>query len=214
MKIVCFPHYTCGGLLCDILNNTFSPVAENGGIESIHHSIGKIGDELIYKEFDVNLLLNQLHKFKDHDVWIGTHCWLGDQDLSSFNCIINITTLTYKSRFYRWVRAYHHYYLKSVPWQNLHGMEEIDKQRETAKNYLEPFLPINHSRVINIEFADVVERHHSFLAILPNTSANHLNRWQTVNNFLYQENIWQSTAAKRFYEAEYEVLSNQYYQYN
>ena len=44
MNLICFPHYTCGGVLCDILNQTFSPVLSHGGLGSIHHAIGKIGD--------------------------------------------------------------------------------------------------------------------------------------------------------------------------
>ena len=54
MKLVCFPHYTCGGLLCDILNDTFSNIGTNGGINNIHHSIGKIGDvDTVQTNFDL-----------------------------------------------------------------------------------------------------------------------------------------------------------------
>lgn len=213
MNIVCFPHYTCGGLLCDILNNTFSPVAANGGIDSIHHNIGKIGDQHIYQDFDISILLSRLEKFQSTDKWIGTHCWLGNQDLSKFNQIINITTVTYKSRLYRWIRAYYHYYLKSPSWQHLKDMEEIDKHRETAKDYIPAFLPIHHNQVKNIEFSEVVECQTSFINIMPDYYHKHLDRWKSINSFLYHQDIWQSVAATRFYEAEYEVLSNQRYIY-
>jgi hypothetical protein len=200
--------------MCDILNNTFSPIANNGGVNSIHHNIGKIGDHNIYLDFNVATLLAQLKDFQYTDVWFGTHCWLGSQDLSNFNQVINITTVTYKSRLYRWIRAYHHYYSNSQPWQHLQGMQEIDKQRETAKDYIPAFLPVNHNRVKNIEFADVVECQTSFIDLLPKHYHIHVERWQSINSFLYQPNVWQSTAATRFYEAEYEVLSNQSYCYS
>jgi hypothetical protein len=44
MNLICFPHYTCGGLLCDILNGTFSEITSDGGVNSIGHGLGKIGD--------------------------------------------------------------------------------------------------------------------------------------------------------------------------
>jgi hypothetical protein len=44
MNLICFPHYTCGGLLCDIMEDTMSEFADNGGIASPTHNVGKIGD--------------------------------------------------------------------------------------------------------------------------------------------------------------------------
>lgn len=213
MKIVCFPHYTCGGLLCDILNNTFSKISSNGGIKSIEHAIGKLGDsDTVHTNFDIN----DIHQVAQNYLggkWIGTHCWLGNTDLKVFDRVINITTMTYRSQLYRWLRAYHHHYVKSTPWQNLEGVAAIDKQRETAKNYLYAFEKIVSERVVNIEFSDVVERKPSFVNLLPGNYQRHLDRWQQVNNFLYSSDLWSSTATMRFHEAQHEMLVGTSYVY-
>jgi hypothetical protein len=213
MKIISFPHYTCGGLLSDILNQTFSKLGTNGGINSIHHSIGKIGDSAsVYTDFDTNEFKQALKNHTDNS-WIGTHCWMGKMDLKIFDQVINITTMTYRSKLYRWVRAYHHYYLKSEPWQGLVGMSGIDKQRETAKNYIIPFEKIINNRVINIEFADIVECTRNFVSIIPGDYQQHLDRWKKVNYFLYSPDLWSSPAANRFHEAEHEILLDQDFKY-
>lgn len=213
MKIISFPHYTCGGLLCDILNKTFSPIGSNGGINSIQHSVGKIGDaDSVMVDYDPQILIKKLRDLQTND-WIGTHCWMGNLDLSGIERLINVTTMTYRSRFYRWVRVYHHYYKSSGPWQGLQGTEEIDKQRETAKNYLDSFQTIHHPHVINLEFSDVVECKPSFLKILDENSKKHIDRWKSINNFLYDPDLWQSDAANRFHEAEYEITLQKLYVY-
>ena len=57
MKLVCFPHYTAGGLLCDILQGKFSVIGTNNGINSNEHSLGKIGDsDTVYTDFDAEIL--------------------------------------------------------------------------------------------------------------------------------------------------------------
>jgi hypothetical protein len=213
MKIVSFPHYTCGGLLCDILNGTYSPVGNNGGISSIAHQLGKIGDsDAVYNRFDKQKLLEIL-KNVDPNVWIGTHCWLGDIDIGSDTQVINVTTMTYRSRLYRWTRAWYHYYLDSRLWQNLAGLEEIDKQRETAKNYLSAFEPVYKKNFINIEFADIVERCPAFESLTTNPIDHHMIRWKQINHFLYNNDVWVSAPAQRFHEAEHEVQTKQLYIY-
>lgn len=214
MKLISFAHYTCGGLLCDILNDTYSPIGNNGGIQSIHHSIGKIGDsDSVLLNFDQEHFKNLIDHHRNNQYWIGTHCWLGNVDLSDIDRVINITTLTYRSRLYRWVRAYHHYYLESQPWQDLMGIDCIDKQRETAKNYLRSFDKISHYRVTNLEFSDVVEHTAEFMNLIPTSCKQHLDRWRQVNHFLYAPDLWRSTAANRFHEAEHEVTMGQRYVY-
>lgn len=213
IKIVSFAHYTCGGLLCDMLNQTFSPLAANGGIASIQHNIGKIGDaDSVMENFDQQQFLQHVQKANTTH-WVGTHCWLGNVDLDSVDQVINVTTETYRSRLLRWIRAYQLYYLDSVPWRGLTGMQQIDKQRETAKNYLKPFKRIDHSRVINLEFADVVDHAPTLQAVVTGDIESHVQRWQQANYFLFDQNLWTSTAATRFYEAEYEVAVGQAYTY-
>ena len=216
MKLICFPHYTCGGLLSDILNNTFSSVGAHGGLNSFHHNLGKIGvvdSDTVLTEFDSAEFSNSIKDMQTTD-WIGTHHWPGKIDTDSFDKIIVVTTETYRSRLYRWTRAYHHYYLNSDPWTCLSGQDRVDKERETAKNYIIPFCTVHKKNVVNIEFSEIVEQATSFKKLVENQQFDkHVSRWQHNNNFLYQQDLWYQDAAKRFHEAELEVLQKQPYMY-
>lgn len=212
MKVISYPHYTCGGLLCDILNNTNSGIRD-GGFNNRQSQLGKLPDvNGMLFEFDQHDLLDGLRQ-EPEELWVGTHCWLGGLDLDLFDSIINISTLTYKSRLYRWMRSGNHWYKNSHPWQGLNKQELIDKQRETAKNYLQSFPAIDHPKVINIDFADVVEHRPSFLRLIGPGKEQYLEKWKLLNDFLYQDNILQSDLALRFHEAEYESSSGQCYVY-
>ena len=217
MNLICFPHYTCGGLLCDIFQNTRSDVNKNGGIQSINHEIGKIGDsDTIFDNYNTTNFLSKINQLNtDSDVWVGTHCWPGILDsISKFKQILLITTTTNRSKIYRWLRAYYHYYEKSNPWQSVAGIDRIDKERETAKNYLKPFLPVAGTNFINIEFAEIVDNTPQFLNLVNGYDISfHMNRWKITNSFLYDQHIWNSVAVKRFYEAEVETKLNQNYVY-
>lgn len=212
MKLICFPHYTCGGLLCDILNDTFSNVGANGGINSIHHSLGKIGDtDTVQKDFDVDQLLQAINQSSNNNSWAGTHCWHGSLPLDKFQHVIAITTSTWKSKVYRWTRAYHHYF--APQWTQLHGMDQVDKMRETAKNYHIAFDPVTAGNVINIEFADIVEHTKEFEYIVKDYSIeHHMQRWQSINSFLYTD-IWDAPSTHAFYQAEVEINLQRYYRY-
>jgi hypothetical protein len=213
-NLVCFPHYTCGGLLVDILSDTFSPIHPfNNGISSVAHSIGKIGDsDTVLTDFDATQFIDKLNRLKlSDDEWIGTHCWPGNIDLSTFNQVICVTTMTYRSRIYRWARAFYHYYLNSSPWQ-LSDMHLVDKQRETAKNYVVPFSPVPGA--INIEFSEIVENNIQFQHLVNGHNADaSLDRWKEINKFLYDNNFWQSVPVQRYYEAELELTLGQSYVY-
>jgi hypothetical protein len=216
MNLICFPHYTCGGLLCDMLSGQFSDVAPNGGLNSFNHSLGKIGDtDTVFADYDPALLISALQQTSHGDTnWIGTHCWPGRLDLTLFDQIINVTTATFKSKLYRWCRAYHLYYYNSDPWLEVENQARIDKERETAKNYLIPFNPVMGANVTNIEFAEVVENTQELQNLIDPADSNpHLIRWRNINKFLYNRDIWSSTAFQRFYEAELEVQLKKYYVY-
>ena len=218
MNLICFPHYTCGGLLTDIFNQTFSEVAPNGGINSISHSLGKIGDsDTVFDNYNTekfNLASFQLQNVVKKDEWISTHCWPGILDTSIFEQVLSVTTNTHRSKLYRWMRAYYHYYEKSDPWMAVLDQARIDKERETAKNYLVPFLPTQGKNIINIEFAEIVETSAEFLKITTGLNAtSHMDRWKSINHFLYNNEIWNSTPFRRFYEAESETLLGKYYIY-
>jgi hypothetical protein len=216
MNLICFPHYTCGGLLCDILNKTFSEVGSHGGINSIAHSLGKIGDaDSVFVDYDVDLLLDNLKKLNlNNSDWIGTHCWPDKLDLTLFNQVIIVTTTTSRSKLYRWTRAYYHYYFNSAPWAEVSGQARIDKEKETAKNYLSPYMPITGNNIINIEFSEIVETSVEFLKLTQGAEVNkHMDRWKSINSFLYASNIWNSDPFLRFYEAESEFNLKKYYVY-
>jgi hypothetical protein len=216
MNLICFPHYTCGGLLCDILNDTFSNIGANGGIQSLEHSIGKIGDaDSVLVDYESNVILDKLkHLTIPKSAWVGTHCWPDKLDLTLFGQVILVTTTTYRSKLYRWSRAYHHYYFNSTPWSAVFGQDRIDKERETAKNYLIPFMPLDGKNIVNIEFSQVVESSVEFLKLTQSQNIDkHMDRWKSINYFLYDNNIWNSDPFLRFYEAETEVNLNKYYIY-
>jgi hypothetical protein len=193
-------------------------VGNNGGIQSINHSIGKIGDtnsvfvEVVQK--DVDLIINNAKSINLPDnAWIGTHCWLGNVRFNNFGTIINITTETTKSKLYRWLRAYHHYFAPALQGSIMSELEEIDKMRENAKQYLIPFVKIQGKNVINLEFFDVVENTTKFKHTVQTSTAKHLKRWQQINSFLYEQELWNSFPAKRFFEAEYETVLEADYMY-
>jgi|LakMenEpi03Aug12_release.lakeMendotaPanAssembly.Ray.scaffolds.fasta_scaffold133469_2 hypothetical protein len=215
LNLICFPHYTCGGLLCDIMTGLFSPIGTNGGIDSIHHSVGKIGDtSTVMLDYDADKFMQKVSLMDTkNDTWIGTHCWPGQLPLDNFNKILIVTTTTFKSKIYRWARVHHHYFLPT--WKNLSGIDLVDKSRETAKNYLIPFQPVlDKPNVLNVEFADVVETTPEFYhAIDYRESADHMARWKEVNYFLYTENFWKSQAVDQFYQAELEINLGRYYRY-
>ena len=216
LNLICFPHYTCGGLLCDIITGSFSPLSANGGIASVHHSVGKIGDtDTVMLDYDTKKFMQKvLSKNLPNNSWVGTHCWPGLLPLEQFNKVLVVTTTTFKSKIYRWARAHHHYF--SPTWKNLSGIDLIDKSRETAKNYLVPFAPVpTTSNVLNVEFADIVETTPEFYyAIDHRESASHIARWKEVNYFLYAENFWKSEVVDQFYQAELEIKLGRYYRYN
>lgn len=222
-NLICFPHYTCGGLLADILNDTWSDVAPNGGINSIGHNIGKIGDndavfsDFTQQEFDTIITNAEQENIKS-GAWLGTHCWPNNVLTDKFNTVINVTTCTNRSKLYRWIRTYHHFYLPT----NLHltdNLERIDKFREGAKQYLIPFNPVVSPNIINIEFCEIVDDTIEFVNLIKNYSnehllSKHMTRWKQLNSVLYDQDLWNSYPVKRFHEAEFETLLNTNYIYS
>lgn len=216
MKLICFPHYTCGGLLCDIFEQKFSLVLPNGGLKSFAHSIGKIGDSVdVYDEYDPEIFYKKISEIDSgYAGYIGTHCHPAKINLDQFDHVLLITTSTYRSKVYRWTRAYYHYFLKSSDWANLQGIDKIDKERETAKNYIKPFTPVVHKNVTNIEFSDIVENSENFkFSIGKCNYVPHLDRWKQLNSFLYADDFWHLVPVQRFHEAEFERNLNSSYRY-
>lgn len=207
--------------MCDILTDSFSPISQNGGIQSPAHSIGKIGDaDSILDQFDVPEFLSKLKYANfNNKTCVGTHCWPGILDAyqlaDASDQIVLITTTTHRSKLYRWLRAYYHYYEKSQPWLAVSGPARIDKERETAKNYIQPFLPVFAKNIINLEFAEIVDNSPQFKNLVKNHQPHKsFKRWQMLNNFLYHKDIWNSVPVQRFYEAELEIHTKQCYVYD
>lgn len=203
MNLICFPHYAAGGLLCEILNSSISAVGEHGGFTNDLHNLGKIGDsDSVFDEYDVNAFYEKIATVNStENYWIGTHCWPGLLDLSKFTKIINITTVTYRSKLFRWARAYELYFKNSDPVTNLIGQEKLHKIQTLAKNYIKPFLPVYGHNVINIEFSSIVDYDSVAEKII--TNSNRYEVWRTNNAFLYNSNLWNSDVAKWLDEAEY-----------
>jgi hypothetical protein len=213
-NLICFPHYTCGGLLCDILNNKFSSLGDRGDIRSFEHSLGKIGDTgTVQTEYDISIFLEKIKGFESLDVWIGTHAWPATEIVGYFDKIVIVTTTTFRSKIYRWSRVYHHFF--KPQWQTLSGVDLIDKARETAKNYLGSFNPVWAPNVANLEFADVVDNTQEFQCVIQgHDTLSSLNRWRSTNNFLYADDFWNRFETKIFYQAEFEQQQQRYYIYN
>jgi hypothetical protein len=215
INLICFPHYAAGGLLCDILSDTFSNLGPYGRIDSLSHHVGKIGDtSTVLTEYNVTEFMAKISNMPDN-VWVGTHCWPGPLDCSQFGQIINVTTTTHRSKCYRWLRVYYHYFKDSWDTMQFSDDQKLDKCRETAKNYLIAFEPVFASNVVNIEFADIVENTMEFRRIMPKHNLEkHLQRWCQINSFLYDKNLWNSDPIKIFYQAETEVCLQRHYVYH
>lgn len=208
MKLVCFSNNTAGGLVCDLLNNNFDKML---GFRTINkeHSALKVGDtNPIQRKLDVELWNQKIKYWRNSNCWLGTHAHPSIiPDLSIFDEVIAITTLTRKSKFYRWLRCYHGWFLSANPhWKETDSLTEIDKIRNLAKNVFEDFEP--HSQCKNIEFEDIVEgrfvKYH-------NLNQDYFNNWQKNNPWLY--NNLETWAVKRFNEAEYEIITGTPFKY-
>lgn len=214
MKFLCFPHYTAGGLLCDIFENKFSQIGPHGGIVSLNHQLGKIGDsDSIFVDFDIQKFNLLLSTYRDTDTTVGTHCWPGNMCIPTDVKVILITTETTKSKIYRWLRAWHLYFSKTDIVKELSGIDLLDKQRELAKNYIKPFSVVPNAS--NLEFADIVETTAEFYNVIKNLPIEqHMIRWKEINHFLYNPSLWNNELVQRYYEAEFEITHGRYYQYN
>jgi len=195
-----------------------SEFADNGGLASPTHNVGKIGDSVdIFTDYNVDEFMNRVQPWMESSRWIGTHCWPGPLPLDQFEFVINVTTTTYTSKIYRWYRAYE--LLFSPAWQHLSGEEQVDQIKQKAKFYLKAAEPVIASNVLNLEFADVVHQTEELAQALDrgrvarNSSNPHLTRWAEQNKFLYQNDIWNSTAVKSFFHAEFETNLGRNYQW-
>jgi len=209
MKLVCFSNNTAGGLLCDLLNRKTSKFS-GYKISNLEHSAFKIGDTpTIQTQINLHAWQSRIDRYKNQSEWFGTHAHPSCiPDLSVFEEVISITTVTRKSKLYRWLRYYHGWFKNAHPdWQESDSLEQIDKIRELAKNMFEVFLP--HDNCKNVEFEDIVEG--KFVKEF-DLDIEHFSNWKTNNTWLYnfKDADW---AVQRFCEAEYEIATGVPFKY-
>jgi hypothetical protein len=204
MKLVCFSNNTAGGLVCDLLNRKTSDFF-GYKTSNLEHSVFKIGDtSTIQTQIDLSIWQARIECYKNQPKWFGTHAHPSCiPDLSLFDDVISITTVTRKSKLYRWLRYYHGWFKNAHPdWYESQALEKIDKVRELAKNVFEAFLP--HDNCKNIEFEDIVEG--KFVKDF-NLDVEYFSTWKNNNSWLYdfKDNDW---TVQRFYEAECEIATS------
>lgn len=192
MNIITVGSYCAGGIVADLLNGVRSPF-ETSVIKSRWNHIlkAKADDALI----PVHLVLPEytaewiekterlVQKEWTKGLYFGTH-----QpphiipNLDSFEHVINITTNTNKSRFYRFLR---HYYveingqkiMKPEAMSDIEGMIYICKFDPSWSDYDAP-------NVTNIEFEDIAEGR--FCDSI-NGDQEHMAIWKRKNSYLFQE---------------------------
>ena len=198
------------------MNGTFSNISTVGGVDNDAHSIGKIGDtDTVFDNYNPADLQTAIGKYQPPSgTWIGTHCWPKLLPTEQYNTIINISTSTYRSRVYRWVRTYNLLFKNQWDLSELNYIGRMDKLRETAKNYLAPFNPVFADNIINIEFADIVDNTVEFQKILKNFEYEpHISRWRQVNYFLYDPDMWNNELIIAYHHAEVEANLHRPYLY-
>jgi hypothetical protein len=173
MKLVCFSNYTGGALVCDLLNKKTTKFT-GSTIPSREHDMFKIGDVGfgVYRTCDSDKWLSLVSKFKNLPTWFGTHCHPSSiNNLSDFDEIISITTESEKSKWYRFLRAYHIYFEGKL--------SEVDGLIDRMFDEFE-----SHPSCKNIEFEDIVNG--KFVEEYQ-LNVEYFNEWKCLNSWLYSD---------------------------
>jgi hypothetical protein len=207
MNLVCFSNNTAGGLVCDLLNGQQN--LSNSKTSGAEHNVFKIGNDAptIQTQVNVSTWNHKVHELKHTTLWYGTHAHPSCiPDLTAFESVIAITTVTRKSKLYRWLRYYNVWFKVAHPlWVEDDSLEKIDKIRELAKNVFVEFAP--NDMCENIEFADIVS---GKFVKQRNLNTDYMNKWLAANPWLLESESW---AVKRFNEAEWELERHLPYPY-
>jgi hypothetical protein len=179
MNLVCFAHHTGGGIVCDLLNNSNSPLS-GIRVKSTAHGALKIGDTgRVHRTFNEDYWKFLKHQ-ADADVflansWVGTHCHpscIPEKYLDEFNKRIAITTELEESKWYRYLRI-------------VHGNLQLTKMPvEESAAYLVAESFESDSRCVNIEFKDIVNG--NFVKAF-DLNQETFNKWKQANEFLYKD---------------------------
>jgi len=204
MNLICFPHYTCGGFFCDLLNKETSPIGKSNNIESAKHNIGKVPPKNSYNGTgvdEVELYLKTLYQNEyvrgvfispSSNAWLGTHCWPGNFDTSLYNNILLITTENKMSRLYRYARVFY---------TMIAGVFAYNPKPQRPTD-IKSYKTLGYDKVIadnvyNLEFEDVVEWKPNveelLLKFIDHTFIGHIHArrktWVELNDFLYDRRI-------------------------
>ena len=221
MNLVCYPHYTGGGVVCNILNKTPETRSKVGTtVNNMEHGLF-IGDNWsIYDEYPVTEFDKKYQKVlrRGFDAtwlstrFLGTHCHPVLLDTSKFSNTISITTESTQSKLYRWLRAYNLFF--KPQWLEYSGMERVDLLRETAKSYIAPFYRCKHKDIHHLEFCDIAHNSTKFInlchTLVDNPEIARLDKWIELNKFMFERNTAEYDS---FMQADYELSTEQHYDY-
>jgi hypothetical protein len=182
MNLICFPNFTAGGLMCDLLNNTTNKFDGITLKANLAHSFLKLNDNgrvcrTFNKEYwdkrlngsNILLLITETLNKDLNSFYIGTHCHpscIPIEYLNKFNKVISITTESQESKFFRYIRM-------------CHGLPSTMAEHN-ADNVIESFE--SNPNCINIEFVDIVNGKY---VIENNLNYDHYANWKKINPFLY-----------------------------
>jgi hypothetical protein len=194
MNLICFPNYTCGAILCDILNKESSQVGKNNNFYSAKHNYGKIpANTYNGKEYDPKLLYDKTLRLDNvqqlKGAWIGTHCWPGLIDNTLYENIICISTENRNSKIYRFARVF--YTMVAGRWPD----QPKPQKPKDIMYYNAPFEKVHKSNIINIEFEHWVnltpQVEDVLLRLAGHEYKNHFiarrKKWIEINDFLYDQ---------------------------
>jgi len=191
MNIVCYAGCCAGALMCDLLND------EQGVIHQLGFIKTKKSEELKPGPFVLGDRTSSFHNLalNDQTTWLGTvnhmkgwhtkDIWFGTHlnpytipNITDFEKVVNITTVTKKSHWFKFLRAYH---LPTVKFFNPESDISVEHLQAIMKTMInDRFLP--HDYCTNVEFEDIVSG--SFVSD-NNLNTEHFEKWKQTNPWLY-----------------------------
>lgn len=177
MNLLCVAPWCGGTLITDLLNNEQSPF-EVSILQSRYNNILKLRNSDEWDSMIATLSNSEFNKGKYYSTHLSAHTI---PDINVFDKIIQVTTVTTKSQWYRFLRLY---YLSINLQKNLQKdlTENVIGLASICKN--EPWKAFDAVNVENLELEDVIEGR--FVESI-NGNKDHFNRWIKRNKFLFDE---------------------------